>query len=94
MIEAKILKEVTRNLNILYAEDEETLRLGMVKSLNRLFKNVYVAEDGYEGVELFKNNKIDLILSDINMPNIDGIEMFQIINDLVETPPLHCANCT
>jgi len=89
MIEPKILKEVTRNLNILYAEDEETLRTGMVKSLKRLFKNVYVAEDGYEGVELFKKNKIDLIISDINMPNIDGIEMFQIISDTVKplSPP-------
>lgn len=87
MIEPKILKEVTQNLNILYAEDEESLRRGMVKSLKRLFKNVYVAKDGYEGVELFKNNKIDLIISDINMPNLDGVEMFQIIRTLEDIPP-------
>lgn len=87
MTDPKILKEITSNLNILYAEDEESLRKGMVKSLERFFKNVYVAKDGYEGIELFKNNKIDLIISDINMPNIDGVEMFKTILTLEESPP-------
>lgn len=87
MTDPKLLKEVTQELNILYAEDEESLRRGMVKSLERLFKNVYVAKDGFEGVKLFKNNKIDVVMSDINMPNVNGVEMFNIIKDLEEFPP-------
>ena len=86
-IDPKLLKEITSNLNILYAEDEETLRRGMVQTLKRLFKNVYVAEDGYEGIELYKNHDIDLILTDINMPNINGIEMIEAITALEEFPP-------
>jgi YesN/AraC family two-component response regulator len=83
----KILKEITSNLSILYAEDEESVRRGMQKTLERLFKNVYVAKDGYEGIELFKSHKVDLVMSDINMPNINGVEMFEAIIALEEFPP-------
>lgn len=87
MVEVKILKEVTSTINILYAEDEEILRRGMLKSLERLFKNVYVAKDGYEGIELFKNHDIDLVMTDINMPNIDGVDMLKSIKELTDNPP-------
>jgi len=92
MINPKMLREVTQNLNILYAEDEESLRRGMEKSLKRLFKNVYVAKDGYEGIELFKEHTIDVIISDINMPNINGIEMFQSIRELSTFSPPHLSH--
>ncbi|HIP31000.1 MAG TPA: diguanylate cyclase [Sulfurospirillum arcachonense] len=65
------LKQIT----ILYVEDEEAVREGYERALNRYCKNLYVAKDGLEGLELYKNLSPDIVISDINMPRQNGIEM-------------------
>ena len=79
---AKELRKIAEKMTILYAEDEEWLRDNMSVSLERLFKKVYVAEDGQEALNLYKSNKIDLILTDINMPNMDGITLTAKLREL------------
>jgi len=80
MISAKDLKIETSSLNILYAEDEEMLREGMKRTLTKLFQNVYIAKNGQEAFEIFKKESIDVVLTDINMPIMDGTELIQNIN--------------
>ncbi len=60
---------------ILYVEDEKQSRkiLGLI--LLDLFKEVYLASNGKEAIEVYKEKKVDIILSDISMPVMDGIEM-------------------
>lgn len=60
---------------ILYLEDDETIRKETSSLFEKFFQKVLSAEDGVEGLKLYKENKedIDIILSDINMPNLDGI---------------------
>lgn len=77
MTSAKDLKALTQTLNILYAEDEEMLRSNMQKTLMRLFKNTYIAEDGEEAFEIFQKEDIDIVLTDINMPNMNGVELIK-----------------
>ena len=76
------LKLATSGLNVLYVEDEPYLREGMVKSLKQLFKNVTVAEDGLIGLTLYKKEHFDLIITDISMPNMDGINMIAHIKEI------------
>ncbi len=69
---------------VLLAEDESVAREILEFYLNTIFDEVIVAEDGLEGLKLYKKNhnqhkKIDLVLTDIKMPNMDGIEMLENI---------------
>jgi CheY-like chemotaxis protein len=72
---SKELKSVASTLCILYVEDEEDTRIQISEILQMFFKKVVVEENGKEGLESFINNPIDLILSDISMPIMDGITM-------------------
>ena len=74
----EILK-LSQKLNILYVEDDETLRTETSKLLGYFFANVITAENGIEGIEKFKSNQIDLIMTDICMPKLDGLEMVKEI---------------
>jgi len=71
----------TKMLNILYVEDEYEIREKMLKILEMLYARVFVATDGEEGLKIYKNNRgiIDLIIADITMPHMDGLEMVEEI---------------
>lgn len=71
---------------ILYVEDEQVIRSNVQTCLNYLF-TVVIAENGQEGVKKFQEEKIDLVITDINMPKKDGISMLRDIKKLSpETP--------
>ena len=86
MITAKDLKDISSSMSILYAEDEDILRDGMLDSLKKLFQKVYVAKNGQEAIEIYKKEDIDLVLTDINMPIIDGMELISEINKIEANP--------
>lgn len=66
---------ILKTSNILYLEDENIIRHETSKILESFFNEVYVASDGLEGIELYEKYKdnIDIIITDLNMPNLDGI---------------------
>jgi PAS domain S-box-containing protein len=82
-----ILKH-TKNLNLLYVEDDSVSRKLTIDLLQELFNSVIVAVDGLDGLEKFKKNKIDLILTDITMPNLDGFEMASKIKNINQQIPI------
>ena len=63
------------NLTLLYVEDEQSIREEMLEILELDFDSIYVAKNGQEGLEIFKEKRPDLIISDIQMPIMDGISM-------------------
>ncbi|MEA3512085.1 MAG: response regulator [Campylobacterota bacterium] len=67
---------------ILYVEDEAGIREQLSKFLNYFAKELFVAKDGQEGLELFKKHKPDIVVSDIKMPNMNGIEMALAIKEI------------
>ncbi|MDA7848178.1 response regulator [Sulfurospirillum sp.] len=60
---------------ILFAEDEEYTRESIGEILSLICKNVILAKDGKEALELYKNNKIDIVILDIEMPYLNGLEV-------------------
>jgi len=75
---------ILKNITILYAEDEKDLREVTHQILKGFTKKQYVAEDGAQGLELFKQheNEIDLIITDVNMPVLNGLEMVKEIKKI------------
>ncbi len=63
--------------NVLIVDDSSTMRKIISRSLRQAglsVDNVFEAGDGIEGLNALGANQVDLILSDINMPNMDGLE--------------------
>lgn len=68
------LKLYANDLNILIVEDDLEIQQQLASLLLYFFKNVFRANNGKEGLEVFGANKCDLILTDISMPVMDGID--------------------
>lgn len=64
---------------ILLIEDEEAIRIGLKYCLEQEKFAVYESENGSKSLEILKenNNNIDLILLDINLPDINGFDLFE-----------------
>jgi len=73
------LLEITKPLTVLYVEDDEIVAKNMQKILSKLFDNVIYATNGQTGLEQFQSHDIDIIISDINMPELSGINMLKEI---------------
>ncbi|ASM40748.1 response regulator transcription factor [Campylobacter sp. RM12327] len=73
--------DVLQNKSILLVEDDDISLLGLKNALLPYVKQLITAKDGLNGLEEFKKNDIDIIITDINMPNLNGFEMMEeIIN--------------
>lgn len=69
-----------KNLKILVVDDFPTMRRIIRNLLKDLgYENVDEAEDGVMGLEKLRNGNFDLVVSDWNMPNLDGLEMLKQI---------------
>jgi len=75
---------ILKNITILYAEDEVALREITLNILRGFTKKQFVAENGAQGLDLFKQNEseIDLIITDVNMPIMNGLEMIREIKKI------------
>ncbi len=69
--------EKLKSLTILYAEDEEGIRANVSDSLSYYVKEVYEASNGKEALEVYKEKNPDIILSDIHMPIMNGIDFIK-----------------
>jgi len=78
----KELATISEKLVILYVEDNLGLQKQANKVLKKFFKTVIVANDGEEGLTLFKKYNPDIVITDIQMPNMSGLEMIKHIRDL------------
>ncbi len=75
-------KENTKNIKVLYAEDDLTVQELTLNILSNFFDNITVVNDGQEGLDELKSNNYDLVISDINMPHLSGLEMIEQANNL------------
>lgn len=67
---------------ILIAEDEEILNEMLVEELEEAGFEAIGKPNGKEALEYLKTNKVDFIISDINMPELDGIEFLKKVREI------------
>lgn len=84
----KLFFERLKTLKILYVEDEEGIRQNIVASLRYSAKEVFEAENGKIALELYKNHHPDIIITDILMPIMNGIDLAKEIRKIDTLTPL------
>lgn len=85
-MDAIVSYELLKELTVLYVEDEDMMRESVVMLLKRRFKDVLVACNGAEALDIFKSNKVDVIITDLQMPVMDGMELAKHIREIDNTP--------
>lgn len=76
------------NLTILYVEDEIALTDLMQELLGDEVKSLYIAHDGEEGLMMFEQYKPDIVISDIYMPKLSGLNLSAIIKERYPDQPV------
>ncbi len=82
------MSEILQKLTILIVEDENEIRKLMEEVMKSVFFEVYSAKNGDEGIKKFKKFAPDLIVTDIAMPIMDGLDMAKRINEISPTTPI------
>ena len=70
------------DISLLYVEDERVTREQISRILQRIVTELYVAENGQEGLALYREKRPDIIMSDIMMPLMNGLEMAREIRKM------------
>ncbi len=85
-----ITKKQSKKLNVslLYVEDEEEIRMAVTEALQRRVEKLYIATDGMQGLEIFAKYRPDIVITDIKMPVMDGLEMSKKIKEICKTIPI------
>jgi len=77
-----------KHLKLLYVEDNKDAREMTTMILEEYFDSIIIAVDGDDGFKKFKENEIDIIITDINMPKLNGLEMSTKIRELNNKVPI------
>ncbi len=76
------LKELVKELQVLYVEDDVKLHNEVKTFLKKIFNHLDCAMDGEEGLCFYKKNSYDIVITDIQMPKLNGIELVKIIKSI------------
>jgi len=66
---------------VMIVDDSESIRKFLVFAIRAQGFNVVAARDGMDALEKLSKNKVDLIITDLNMPNMDGFEFLKAIRE-------------
>lgn len=78
----KELRDLASDMSILYVEDNEALNKQASMIFKKFFKNVYSAYTGKQGLALFKEHEPKIVITDIRMPDMDGLTMAKQIHKM------------
>lgn len=83
-LEDENIETTVSDINLLLVEDNEELLYLMERILSRHY-HVMMAKNGVEALELMKGDEVDIVVSDVMMPEVDGLELCRIIKGSLET---------
>ena len=69
--------EIFKNLKVLFVEDEVIIREKVVSSLKYIVSEVVSASNGLEALEILQTFEADLIITDLEMPYLNGVELIK-----------------
>lgn len=75
-----------KKIRILYVEDEDIIREAVGKALGRMYEEVILAENGKEALRMFDEKTPDIVVSDIEMPIMNGKEFVSKVKEKKSTP--------
>lgn len=78
----KKLKEIAFDMHVLLVEDESEIQEQLKSFLLRFFTRVDTANNGKEALKMFGSNSYDLVITDLTMPYMDGMELTTNIRDM------------
>lgn len=70
-----------KNLKVLIVDDEPEIRLVLIDMIGDLFAETHTAANGQEALEFIKNQNIDLVLTDVQMPGMGGLELIRRLKE-------------
>jgi len=82
------LQKYLKTLTVLYVEDDDDIRAQLDQFLNRRLGKVILACDGQDGLQKFSQQHIDIVITDIKMPNMNGLEMASKIKEISPKTPV------
>jgi putative nucleotidyltransferase with HDIG domain len=82
MIDLKSLKSLSKEYKVLYVEDDKSIQVTMANYLRKFFLKVVSSDDGMDGLKLYKKNKYDIVITDLSMPKMDGLDMIEEIRKI------------
>lgn len=80
--------EFLRTLSVLYVEDDSEVRDQLARFLQRRVKRLVIAENGRQGLEAFRSGHHDIVITDIKMPEMDGLQMAEHIKAASRDVPI------
>lgn len=78
----------TFDIKLLYVEDEEDIREEVEDFLSFRVKEVIVARDGVEGLKMYREHRPDIVITDVMMPKMNGLDMIKAIREEFENVPV------
>ena len=84
----KLITRISKNMKVLYVEDNAEAQSQTIKMLENFFDDISVANNGQEGLELFKNDSFHIVFTDIEMPVMNGILMIEKIREIDKNIPI------
>lgn len=81
-------KNFLNHLKVLYVEDEEIIREQLSRFIKRRVGKLFVAKNGEEGIEKFIEYSPDIIITDLKMPKMNGLEMAAKIREIDSICPI------
>lgn len=79
-------REMLKNMKILYVEDDPQAREELLEVLKRRVGKVFAGENGKQGLELYLDHEPDIVIADLYMPEMDGLEMIRQIRAAGHAP--------
>lgn len=89
----KVNIAVLRNMKVLFADDDAETADSMQSILKAYFAEVVLAQDGEEALQLYGDTRPDVVLLDIGMPRVNGLDVARRIRALDEDIPLAILSC-
>ncbi|MEN8717097.1 MAG: response regulator [Sulfurovum sp.] len=76
-----------KEISVLCIEDDNPTRQSLVRTLSHKYENIFGSANGLEAIDVIQNNDVDVIVTDIRMPKMDGIALLEYLKEnKIKTP--------